>query len=173
MIGSIVKKGKKKILKVGILSITILKKKFFEIFNFFTKQSWLLMVLDKNTFENIVGKEEYAGIQHFLLFTQCFLPIPKRISNSNLYLFCRQQMLWIWTCLNPFPNYKFWLFQTERVCRRQFWTWWKWQKVCQMGRKHCGKRRNCLLRAISPFPTEFSKDFYCRHIKTRACLGKG
>ena len=29
-----------------------------------------------------------------------------------------------------------------------------------------------MLRAISPFPTVFSKDFYCRHGKTRACLGK-
>ena len=27
--------------------------------------------------------------------------------------------------------------------------------------------------AISPFPTVFSKDFYYRHVKTRACLGKG
>ena len=27
--------------------------------------------------------------------------------------------------------------------------------------------------AISPFPTVFSKDLYCRHIKSRACLGKG
>ena len=35
------------------------------------------------------------------------------------------------------------------------------------------KRRNCSLRAISPFPTVFSKDLYCRHVKTRACLGKG
>ena len=42
-----------------------------------------------------------------------------------------------------------------------------------MGRKHCGKRRNCSLRAISPFPTVFSKDLCCRHVKTRACLGKG
>ena len=42
-----------------------------------------------------------------------------------------------------------------------------------MCRKHCGKRRNCSLRAISPFPTVFSKDLYCRHVKTRACLGKG
>ena len=41
------------------------------------------------------------------------------------------------------------------------------------GRKHCGKRRNCSLRAISPFPTVFSKDLYCRLVKTRACLGKG
>ena len=41
-----------------------------------------------------------------------------------------------------------------------------------MGRKHCGKRRNCSLRAISPFPTVFSKALYCRHVKTRACLGQ-
>ena len=34
-----------------------------------------------------------------------------------------------------------------------------------MGRKHRGKRRNCSLRAISPFPTVFSKDLYCRHKK--------
>ena len=46
-------------------------------------------------------------------------------------------------------------------------------KFIQMGRKHCGKRRNCSLRAISTFPTVFSKDLYCRHVKTRACLGKG
>ena len=38
-------------------------------------------------------------------------------------------------------------------------------------RKHCGKRRNCSFRAISPFPT-VSKDLYCRHVKHRACLGK-
>ena len=38
--------------------------------------------------------------------------------------------------------------------------------------ENTGKRRNCSLRAISPFPTVFSKDLYCRHVKTRACLGK-
>ena len=32
-----------------------------------------------------------------------------------------------------------------------------------MVREHCGKRRNCSLRAISPFPTVFSKDLYCIH----------
>ena len=74
---------------------------------------------------------------------------------------------------NPFPNEKFRLFKIESVCRRQFQIWWEWQKVPQMGRKHCGKRKNCLLRAISPFSTVFSKDSYCRHVKTRACLGKG
>ena len=65
------------------------------------------------------------------------------------------------------------LFQTERVCRRQYQFWSKWQNVFQTGRKRCGKRRNCSLWAISPFPSVFSKDLYCRHVKTRACLGKG
>ena len=36
------------------------------------------------------------------------------------------------------------------------------RKFFKTGRKHCRKRRNCLLRAISPFPTVFSKDLYCR-----------
>ena len=36
-----------------------------------------------------------------------------------------------------------------------------------------GKRRNCSLRAISPFPTVFSKEFYCRQVKSRICFGMG
>ena len=54
------------------------------------------------------------------------------------------------------------LFQTERVGRRQFQIRWNWQKVLQTGRNHCGKRRNCSLRGISPFPAVFLKDLYCR-----------
>ena len=47
------------------------------------------------------------------------------------------------------------------------------RKFSKWVEKHGGKRRNCSLRSISPFPTVFSKDLYCRHVKTRACLGKG
>ena len=48
------------------------------------------------------------------------------------------------------------------------------RKFSKKGTKHCGKRRNGSLRAISPYPTVFSEDlYYRRHIKTRACLGKG
>ena len=65
------------------------------------------------------------------------------------------------------------LFQTERLSRRQFQIRYKWQKVLKTGRKHCGKRRNCSLRAIFPFPAVFPKHEYCRHIKIWACLGKG
>ena len=62
--------------------------------------------------ENIVGKGENAGYQHFLLFPQCFLPIPKLPSVFNYILFCHLQMLSVWTSLkcviwkrvNPFPD---------------------------------------------------------------------
>ena len=35
--------------------------------------------LEKKAFENIVGKEENAGNQHFLLFPQCFLPNERQL----------------------------------------------------------------------------------------------
>ena len=36
----------------------------------------LSTTVKKNLFENIVGKGENAGNQHFLLFPQCFLSFP-------------------------------------------------------------------------------------------------
>ena len=47
------------------------------------------MTLRKKPFENIVGKGENAGKQHFLLCQQCFLPIPN---------------LPIYPCFLPIPN---------------------------------------------------------------------
>ena len=38
----------------------------------FTTQSWLLLTLSKKPFENIVGKGENDGNQHFLLFPTMF-----------------------------------------------------------------------------------------------------
>ena len=67
------------------------------------------MTLYKNPFENIVGKGENAGNQHFLLFPQCFLPFPKEFSNFLSHLFCCLQMLSIWTSL------KFYRFVKSRV----------------------------------------------------------
>ena len=65
------------------------------------------------------------------------------------------------------------LFQTERVCRRQFQIYWKWKKVLQTGWKHCGKRRNCSLWAISPFPTVFFKSFILQTRKNQGLCGYG
>ena len=58
-----------------------------------------------------------------------------------------------------------------RRVRRQFQIERKWKKVIQTGRKHCGKRRNCSLRAISPFPTVFSKGLFPRGVKRCHCVG--
>ena len=44
---------------------------------------------EKEAFENIVGKGENAGNQHFLLFPLCFLPFLKQITISEPHLFRR------------------------------------------------------------------------------------
>ena len=42
------------------------------------------------------------------------------------------------------------------------------------GRKHCWQKgETALNEQFLLFPTGFSKDVYCRHVKTRACLEKG
>ena len=82
-------------------------------------------------------------------------------------------LLSIFLVLTHYQMINFRLFQTERVCRRQFQIWQKWQKVIQMGRKHCGKRRNCLLRAISPFLTVFSKGFVSQGRQKVSLCGNG
>ena len=43
--------------------------------------------------------------------------------------------------------------------------WTKGNTVIWLSRKHCGKRTNCSLRAISPFPTMFSKAVCCWCVK--------
>ena len=73
---------------------------------YFFKEPRLLMTLQLQPLENIVGKEENAGYQHFLLFLQCFLPIPKRISGFESHLFCRLQILTILTSLKFCPLVK-------------------------------------------------------------------
>ena len=49
----------------------------------------------------------------------------------------------------------------------------KMEESYPTGRKHCGKRRNCSLRAISPFPTVFSKGLFPRGVKRCLCVGMG
>ena len=63
----------------------------------FTTQSRLLTTPKQMPFENIVGKGENVGNQHFLLFPQCFLPFTKQIYKFQSRLFCRLHMLLIST----------------------------------------------------------------------------
>ena len=73
--------------------------------------------------------------------------------------------------ITPSQMTNFRLFQAERVCRRQLQICSKWWKALQTGRKHCGKRRNCSLQTISPFPTVLSKSLFPRDIKRCHCVG--
>ena len=113
-----------------------------------------------------------------------FSPFPKMFSgqlkasliyqlSANALNFGKSKFFWCGEELNYYHTTNFKLFQTERVWRWQFWIWWKWQKVIQMGRKHCGKRRNCSLPAISPLPTVFSKGLFPRGVKRCHCVGMG
>ena len=142
--------------------------------------------LEKEAFWKHCGKRRkfYSGNQHFLLFSHHVF-----YSSQNKFKFFSHIYFIICKCFQFSPVQKFvtwWrvkvgltlpqttnfrLFQTQRVCRSLFHICWKWRRSHQTVRKHCGKRRNCLSRAISAFPTLFSKDLYCRHVKTRACLG--
>ena len=70
------------------------------------------------------------------------------------------------------------LFQIERTCGTQELADDNFKfdendvKFSKRLEKHCRKTRNCSLCAISAFPTVFSKDLHCKHVKTRG-LRKG
>ena len=72
-----------------------------------------------------------------------------------------------------FPNQQILDSSKLKVCTSQFQILWKWWKEIEERIEITGKRRNCSVEAISPFPTVFSKGLHCRHVKTRACLGMG
>ena len=59
---------------------------------------------NSNDPENIVGKGENAGNQHFLLFQQCFLTFPKQ--NS---------------IFNPFPNKPWFLHVCRTILLKTLW----------------------------------------------------
>ena len=64
--------------------------------------------------EKIVGKEEYAGCQDFLLFPQCF--------QKLFYQHCKTSGLFDKSVLTLSQVIIFRRFQTEGVSRRQFRT---------------------------------------------------
>ena len=134
-----------------------------------TKQSKSLLNLRKEPSEITVQRNEMTA-------TSINIPVPTMLTfcpfvNKFQSLIC--DIMLSARLLTHCQMRNFRLFHTERVCRQQFQIWWKWQKVIQTGRKHCGRRRNCLLRAISPFPTVFSKGLLSRGFKRRHCVGMG
>ena len=78
---------------------------FFHIFQCYWKISWhkiyirqkdltqIILTFNDQEIQNILGKGENACNQHFLLFSQCFLPFQKQILIFKLYTFCHLQTL--------------------------------------------------------------------------------
>ena len=76
--------------------------------------------------------------------------------------------------INPFPNDKFLdSSKLKEFADDNFNVVENKRKLFKQVENTVGKKGNCSLRAISPFSTVFSKDLHCRHVKTRAGLGKG
>ena len=122
-------------------------------------------------FFRILGKARFLRLKS-LNVAKGFGVVMNQSYHSLLHLFLTSNAMVLYTeQLTHYQTTNFRLFQTERVCRRQFQISRKWKKVIQMDRKHCGKRSNCSLRAISPFPTVFSKRFFPRGVKRCHCVG--
>ena len=108
----------------------------------FPTQSRLLTALKKEPFENTMGKGENAG--NFPTFPT----LPK--TNNNFSITYTLPFVNTFT-LNQFKILSFGKGLTLSQTNPGFYV-----SAVQVFRKHCGKRRNCSLRAISPFPTVFS-----------------
>ena len=141
---------------------------------------WFLRVCSTSLLKTLWEEENLLVTSNFSFSRSVFhlFEEPSAIFNKNEIVVCKLS-IWtslkfvVWKELTHYQMTNFRLFQTERLFRRQFRIWRKWQKVIQTGRKHCGKRRNCSFQAISPFPTVFSKGLFPRGIKRCHCVGMG
>ena len=109
---------------------------------------------------------EHSNSMFYIANRQFLAPLVKSQQAFFLTLYSSFVSLCV---LSHYQKTNFRLFQTEIVCRRQFQIRRKWKKVIQTGRKHCRKRRNCSLPAISSFPTVFSKGLFSRGVKVSLC----
>ena len=85
-----------------------------------------------------------------------FFVISKNI-KSHLAYFCFGQFLTV-NHLTLYLICQFW-GSSDSAANKDVMSkiWTNGDTIILLNRKHCGKRRNCSLRAISPFPAMFSK----------------
>ena len=128
-----------------------------------TTNEMRLRLLDLSNEENVVVNVEFAGLQHFLLLSQCF----HKASFETL------KLGGVWYAINSLPDDKILTFSKRKALADvNFNETQMMQFFFDRGSKHCGERRKCWLLAFSPFPTMFSKGLFFRIVKTRDCLGK-
>ena len=69
---------------------------------------------------------------------------------------------------NSFPNVKVYTLPNSKTLQTTILNLMK--MVVQFSKR---VENTVVKGAIPPFLTVYSKEFYCRHVKSRACLGKG
>ena len=101
-----------------------------------------------------MGKGEIPRYEHFLLFPQCFQKVCFPGASKGVI---------VWEWVKPANLTFLHLTFLNETLKRHFFTLTLsktspgfYVSAVQVFLKHCGKRRNCSLRAISPFPTVFS-----------------
>ena len=95
------------------------------------------------------------------------------MSSANALNLNQSQNLLFGKELTLSKTTNFRLFQTKRVCRWQFQIGWKWQKVLQMGWKHCGKKEKLLVMINFSFSHSVYKRLVLRTHENQGLLGKG
>ena len=126
----------------------------------FPNKPWFSRVCRKSLYKTLWEKEKLLKTSNSIFIRRVFYPVRElstiyiklEIVVCKLFEFGRVYNLsygkglkLVMCCktLTLSQTTNFGLFQTERVCRRQFQTRQTWHKVLQRGRKHSGKRRNC------------------------------
>ena len=133
-------------------------------------------------FENSVGEGENAVKQYFLLFPQCFKFFHGLYSISwatfslyfAIFFSSERSKIVVWERVNPLPHMPIFGFSNlaeNKDMTSEIWT--NEDIVIRLSRKHCVKRRNCSFRAISSFPTMFSKADCCWCVKMSIYEVKG
>ena len=101
-----------------------------------------------------------------------FLAKGKSVVFSLLFSRCNVLVCLSVLNLTLSKRTNFRLFQTQSVCRRQFNLDGNGGKFSKQVENTVGIGEIAPYKQFLLFPV-FSKDLKCRHIKTRACLGKG
>ena len=114
------------------------------------------------------------GLTGVLSFsTHVLFPIDDKLCDLSHISFVTCKCFYSGQVLTHYQTTNFRLFQTERVGKRQFQIWRKWQKVIQTGKKQCGKRRNCSLTSNFSFSHSVFKRLVSQGCQKVSLCGNG
>ena len=129
------------------------------------------------TWLNIDGFVLSTGLNYYGLFIVAMNCFFENCLRFNTFWSRLRQLYMLqpspptpWT-LSQTKNFR--LFQTERLCRRQFQIWWKWKKVLQTGRKKLLEKEKLLVLSNFFFFCSVFKRLVLQSRENQGLFGKG